>query len=127
MSPRHRLTRTRHFIHCFSIILLSAFSDTPRITLAPRDHKVKEGGIISFFCKASGNPAPEIHWLRNGKRLAGARRFIITDMPHGSVLRIEPVRAGRDDATFTCVAVNGIGEPAKASASLQVYPNDVRK
>ena len=43
-------------------------------------------------------------------------------MPHGSVLRIEPVRARRDDALFECVADNGIGEPATASATLEIYP-----
>ncbi len=44
------------------------------------------------------------------------------DMPHGNVLRIEPVRSKRDDAHFECVADNGIGEPATASASLEIYP-----
>jgi hypothetical protein len=48
-------------------------------------------------------------------------------MPHGSVLRIEPVKASRDDATISCVAQNSIGEPARASASLQVYPQDQGK
>lgn len=43
-------------------------------------------------------------------------------MPHGSVLRIEPVKARRDDSPFECVATNGIGEPATAQASLEVYP-----
>ena len=43
-------------------------------------------------------------------------------MPHGSVLRIEPVKANRDDTTFECEADNGIGEPAVASATLTVYP-----
>ncbi|XP_064626984.1 tyrosine-protein phosphatase Lar-like isoform X3 [Lineus longissimus] len=99
--------------------------DAPRITLAPRDHKVMEGGTVSFFCKSSGNPAPDIHWLKNGKRVTSNRnRFLTFDMPHGSVLRIEPVKAQRDDTTISCVAQNSIGEPARASASLQVYPQD---
>ena len=47
---------------------------------------------------------------------------MVIDMPHGSVLRIEPVKANRDDTLFECVADNGIGEAAVASASLTVYP-----
>ena len=46
---------------------------------------------------------------------------MVVDMPHGSVLRIEPVKARRDDATFECIADNGIGEAATASAQLEVY------
>jgi netrin-G3 ligand len=48
---------------------------------------------------------------------------MVLDMPHGSVLRIEPVKANRDDTSFDCVADNGIGEPAIASATLEVYPD----
>ena len=48
-------------------------------------------------------------------------RYLVVDMPHGSVLRIEPVKSRRDDSTFECVAENGIGEPAVASATLTVY------
>jgi hypothetical protein len=41
----------------------------------------------------------------------------------GSVLRVEPVKAakGDDDSEIECVADNGIGEPAVASARLVVY------
>ena len=99
------------------------FVDAPRITLAPKDQKVADNGMVSFFCKASGNPAPDIHWRKNGKRVAiNRQRYMGIEMPHGSVLRIEPVRARRDDALFECVADNGIGEPATASATLEIYP-----
>lgn len=43
-------------------------------------------------------------------------------MPHGSVLRIEPVRFRKDHANFTCVADNDIGDSARATAKLHVYP-----
>ena len=29
-----------------------------------------ELGVVSFFCKAEGNPAPEVYWRKNGKRIA---------------------------------------------------------
>lgn len=57
-------------LRCFSLY----FSDSPRITLAPTDQKVAENGIISFFCKASGNPAPDIHWKKNSKRISANRQ-----------------------------------------------------
>ena len=38
-----------------------------------------------------------------------------------SILRIEPVRAGRDDAPYECVAENGVGDAVSAEATLTVY------
>lgn len=42
-----------------------------------------------------------------------------------SILRIEPVRAGRDDAPYECVAENGVGDAVSAEASLTVYEGNV--
>jgi netrin-G3 ligand len=41
-------------------------------------------------------------------------------MPSGSVLRIEPLRDGRDDAEFHCIASNVAGS-VRSTARLQVY------
>lgn len=41
--------------------------------------------------------------------------------PGGSLLRIDPVRATRDDATYECVAENGVGDAVSAEATLTVY------
>lgn len=38
-----------------------------------------------------------------------------------SLLRIEPVRSGRDDAPYECVAENGVGDAVSAEATLIVY------
>ena len=43
-------------------------------------------------------------------------------MPHGSVLRIEPVKSRRDNGKFTCQADNGYGTKVSTSAYLHVYP-----
>lgn len=37
------------------------------------------------------------------------------------MLRIELVRAGRDNATFECVAENGVGDAVSGEAMLTVY------
>lgn len=39
----------------------------------------------------------------------------------GALLRIEPVKAGRDDATYECVAENGVGDAVSAEATLVVF------
>ena len=91
--------------------------------MAPRDQRVADNGIVSFFCKASGNPAPEVYWRKAGRRVStGRQRYSTLNMPHGSVLRIEPVKGKDDNDAVECVADNGIGDSASASAQLDVYP-----
>ena len=103
--------------------MFASHIDSPKITLAPKDQIVVDNGIVSFFCKASGNPAPDVHWRKGGKRITtGRQRYAVVSMPHGSVLRVEPVKSKRDDSILECVADNGIGEPAVATVKLEVYP-----
>ena len=108
-----------------TLFVVSVLADSPKITLAPRDQRVIDGGVVSFFCKASGNPAPDVFWRKAGRRITtGRQRYVVVDMPHGSVLRLEPVKSRRDDSVIECVADNGIGEHATASANLDVYPEE---
>lgn len=125
----HMVTWARYWLHvgfgCPDCKLGRViFPDAPKITLAPRDQLVVDNGFVSFFCKASGNPAPDVYWRKGGKRITTARnqRYMTINMPHGSVLRVEPVKAKKDDSILECVADNGIGEPAVATAKLDVYP-----
>lgn len=41
-----------------------------------------------------------------------------------SLLRIEPIRAGRDDSLYECYAENGVGDAVQAEATLTVYETD---
>ena len=87
--------------------------------------RVAEDLIVSFFCKASGYPPPTFHWEKNDKKLntKNHNRYEVMSMPHGSVLRIEPVKERKDTHSFTCVATNEHGE-ARANAELSVYPSE---
>lgn len=84
--------------------------------------KVGEDLIVSFFCKATGHPQPEFNWERDGKRInpITKKRYDIFTFPHGTVLRISPLKAKKDNTVFTCVASNKHGE-ARANATLTVY------
>lgn len=43
------------------------------------------------------------------------------------MLRVEPVRAPRDDAMFECVIDDGVAEPLAETALLRVYPKQHSK
>lgn len=100
----------------------SVISDPPEIVKRPSNQGVRVGGVASFFCAARGDPQPSIVWRRNGKKVPGTQsRYSVTEHNGLSILRIEPVRAGRDDAPYECVAENGVGDAVSAEATLTIY------
>ncbi|CAC5370851.1 PTPRD [Mytilus coruscus] len=105
---------------------IAAEGTAPAITLFLRNMSVAEEQTISFVCKASGSPMPKFTWYRDNKRIKAVnrQRYEIKPMPHGSVLRIEPVKARRDSGKFTCEAENDYGDKVQTSAFLHVYPVD---
>lgn len=99
-----------------------SLSDPPEIVKRPANQAVRVGGVASFFCSARGDPVPSIVWRKNGKKVPGTQsRYSVTQIDGLSILRIEPVRAGRDDAPYECVAENGVGDAVSAEATLTVY------
>lgn len=72
---------------------------------------------------ADGRPAPHIEWRKGGRRVS-TTRFSIQNIPGGSVLRIDPVRVAKDNASYECLAENGVGEPVRASFTLYVLEED---
>ncbi|KAF7282057.1 hypothetical protein GWI33_003323 [Rhynchophorus ferrugineus] len=98
-------------------------SDPPEIITKPRNQQVRAGGIAGFYCKARGDPLPQIQWRKNGKKVSSSQtRYQVKEFPDGgALLRIDPVKTGRDDATYECVAENGVADPVSADATLQVF------
>ena len=100
-------------------VLFFCYTAPPVITKVITDEGGIDGGIVTFHCKASGDPTPQIDWLKNKKKLRSLR-FHITPTDGGSVLRISPLRLDRDnDQTIVCQATNDEGE-ATSSATLYV-------
>ncbi|CAH1184278.1 unnamed protein product [Phyllotreta striolata] len=100
--------------------------DPPEIKVKPRNLQVRAGGIAAFYCAAQGDPTPVIQWKKNGKKVSSSQtRYQVKEFPDGaSLLRIEPVKAGRDDANYECVAENGVGDAVSSEATLVVFEAD---
>lgn len=83
--------------------------------------------MASFYCGARGDPRPTIQWRKNNKKVSDSlSRYeildrMVGDSETGSVLRIEPTRAHRDNAVYECFAENGVGDAVSANAKLEVY------
>lgn len=106
----------------FFYVSSPARTDPPEISKRPSNQAVRVGGVASFFCAARGDPVPSIVWRKSGKKVSGTQtRYSVSQINGQSILRIEPVRAGRDEAPYECVAENGVGDAVSAEASLSVY------
>uniref|UniRef100_A0AAR2IW74 protein-tyrosine-phosphatase n=1 Tax=Pygocentrus nattereri TaxID=42514 RepID=A0AAR2IW74_PYGNA len=91
-------------------------SSAPRFTKIPTDQIGVSGGVVSFVCQATGDPKPQVNWNKKGKKVNSQRiETIEFDEGAGAVLRIQPLRAPRDENVYECVARNSEGEIAFTS------------
>ncbi|CAB1326604.1 unnamed protein product, partial [Coregonus sp. 'balchen'] len=94
-------------LNCLSI------SAAPKFTKIPGDQIGVSGGVASFVCQASGDPKPMVNWNKKGKKVNSQRiETIEFDDGAGAVLRIQPLRAPRDENVYECVARNSEGDVA---------------
>ncbi|KAM7400850.1 hypothetical protein PAMA_005163 [Pampus argenteus] len=90
----------------------------PKFTKIPADQIGVSGGVASFVCQATGKPKPVVYWNKKGKKT------IEFDEGAGAVLRIQPLRAPRDENTYECVARNSEGE-VSVTAKLAIIREDL--
>ena len=72
---------------------------------AARKYERRPGEDLRIVCSASGRPEPEMVWYKNGHELLENTR----DRSGKSVLVLNSLM-DRDEATYTCVARNLVGE-----------------
>ena len=85
----------------------SLISDPPSFTSRPSNQTVIEGTNVTFRCSASGNPHPDISWLKDGKTVA-----------EGDTLSLETSK--NDSGKYWCLAKNGVGETINTTVYLDV-------
>uniref|UniRef100_A0A665WZA3 protein-tyrosine-phosphatase n=1 Tax=Echeneis naucrates TaxID=173247 RepID=A0A665WZA3_ECHNA len=110
----------------FHALFLSLFhSAPPKFTKIPTDQIGVSGGVASFVCQATGDPKPAVYWNKKGKKVNSQRiETIEFDEGAGAVLRIQPLRAPRDENTYECVARNIEGE-VSVTAKLSIIREDL--
>ncbi|XP_069492539.1 roundabout homolog 2 isoform X8 [Ambystoma mexicanum] len=79
----------------------------PIILQGPTNQTLAVDGTALLKCKATGDPAPGISWLKEGFSFVG-RDSRVSMQDHGS-LQIKAVRPS-DSGTYTCVATSSSGE-----------------
>ncbi|XP_064932828.1 immunoglobulin superfamily DCC subclass member 4 isoform X5 [Columba livia] len=104
--------QTRQFVTAAAELRVLA---TPTISQAPETISRTRASTARFVCKAEGEPAPTIHWLKNGETILSNGRVKVQSS--GSLV-INQI--GLEDAGYyQCVAENSLGM-ACATAKLSV-------
>uniref|UniRef100_A0AAQ5YHU3 protein-tyrosine-phosphatase n=1 Tax=Amphiprion ocellaris TaxID=80972 RepID=A0AAQ5YHU3_AMPOC len=104
----------------------SSLSAPPKFTKIPTDQIGVSGGVASFVCQATGNPKPVVYWNKKGKKVNSQRIEVTVEFDEGAgaVLRIQPLRAPRDENIYECVARNSEGE-VSVTAKLAIIREDL--
>ncbi|XP_072321007.1 immunoglobulin superfamily DCC subclass member 4 [Eucyclogobius newberryi] len=104
--------KTREFVIAAAELHVPAH---PMILQPPESVSLSRGNTARFVCNSSGEPAPELRWLKNGQPLQPFRRMKIQSP---GVLLINQL-ALEDAGYYQCIADNGLGT-ACATAKLTV-------
>lgn len=86
-----------------------SFSDSPEV-LIKSISPVVEGNHLSLVCHVTGNPPPDVSWIRGSDNSVLAKNASVT-LP--SVTRA-------DSGLFQCYAWNGIGKNASSNVAVDV-------
>ncbi|MFW5942216.1 MAG: chitobiase/beta-hexosaminidase C-terminal domain-containing protein [Chloroflexota bacterium] len=93
-----------------SVVMVQPEPVAPSFTLQPAGQTVDEGQEVTFTAEATGVPAPQYQWQRDGIDLAGQTE------PELTIAAARPGDAGR----YRLVAWNSAGETASVEALLTV-------
>ncbi|KAG8447614.1 hypothetical protein GDO86_014935 [Hymenochirus boettgeri] len=90
-------------------------------SILPKDVSLISGSSLELECRATGIPAPEITWEKDGRPLS--RPDLLSR--NGTTLRIEQVKA-EDAGVYVCVATSPSGRDSRATwVRMKVPPSVV--
>lgn len=83
----------------------------PKVTISPASQvTVNEGNTAALFCSATGNPAPQLSWVRVDGSLPSDRIKVTSD----GLMQIDDVRL-EDAGKYKCMARNILGKDENAA------------
>ncbi|CAL1682411.1 unnamed protein product [Lasius platythorax] len=87
----------------------------PRIVITPPYQQVREGEPVEFRCEATGNPPPQLDWIRVHGSISPEATF------YNGVWSL-PAASKNDGAEYKCIARNNVGVDEKTT-TLYVQDN----
>lgn len=98
----------------------------PEFTIQLRDKHTKAAEKLTFECKVVGEPAPQVTWYRDNKKIVEEPKKVIIEVDEGiQRLVIESVEITHQ-GLYSCLAENIVGT-TKTEAKLTVESNNFYK
>lgn len=93
--------------------MFGQFTEEVLIIEQPKSQPVRVGSIVTLRCKATGYPAPQYQWLKDG-----------TELPDGidEELTFDPVTL-QDSGIYVCIVSNRINAEKSNKVELKVLPS----
>ncbi|XP_022793668.1 fibroblast growth factor receptor 3-like isoform X2 [Stylophora pistillata] len=88
--------------------------DAPQVTVSPEVKTVVEGSNLNLTCAAFGKPKPSITWTKVGSSDVVSNALLLI------IENITRPRTANSKIGYQCIASNGVGTPAIATASITV-------
>lgn len=96
-----------------NFIMFAQFTEEVQITEQPKSQPVRVGSTVTLRCKATGYPAPQYQWVKDG-----------IELPDGidEELTFDPVTL-QDSGKYVCIVSNRINAEKSNKVELQVLPS----
>lgn len=88
--------------------------DAPQVTVSPELITVVEGSNLNLKCATSGKPIPKIKWTKVGGSDVPTDALLLT------IVNVTRPRTANSRVEYQCIASNGVGTPAIATAIITV-------
>ncbi|KAL4656701.1 titin-like isoform X1 [Arapaima gigas] len=102
----------------FETTVTSKRSNAPSFLVQPKSQNVNEGQNVVFTCEVSGDPTPEIEWLKNNVLVCLSPKLKLSRSKNVYTLEIKETSIS-DSGKYTIKAKNMYGQ-CSATASLNV-------
>ena len=97
------------YSQCF--VIFGYIADPSVITFAPANQSVLEGGNLTLYCNATGNPIPNITWTKDSSST------VVHQGETYSIVNIQRQAAG----DYKCTAWNEVGAQKTALATIAIH------
>ena len=100
-----------YFIFSPWYVIFGYNADPSVIAFGPTNQSVVEGGNLTLYCNATGNPTPNITWTKDSSST------VVHQGETYSIVNIQ--RQAAED--YKCTAWNGVGAQKTALATVTVH------
>ena len=104
--------RYNYVYHLHIMVIIFGYNADPSvITFAPANQSVLEGGNVTLYCNATGNPTPNITWANDSSST------VVHQGEKYSIVNIQRQSAG----DYKCTAWNKVGAQKTALSTVTIH------